>query len=466
MRAQRGLVGVVVLVVLVLMMAALIASYTLSRLGTSTEERTTTETRLARAAESLDRYVSSAHRLPCPANPAVDTGDEVTATPTTCTYGEGTIPWKAIGLKREDAFDGWGRKLSYRVHTGTPAGNGSLTQAEGASMVNCDITDPAPALGANGICNNPMNAPTRRDTTPALFRAGKGLSLADMGTNYTDVAYVVISHGVTGLGSYSASGIRRDLPTGDERGNTREAGSFTIKSFSDPDTSSSVGTFFDDMLVYRRLDDLMTRTGLTARDWPETYSTSQLLDGATVSAAVGSTVTSGQTLGTSVDLGRVTVSGFTGGTATDVNYVETTPGNAATGALGVAGSSTLMSSATGEFLRFDFDDKATSFAVTLTHFGTYVQATTRTEHAEFRFYLDGIQVGLAVTKDGCNADGSLASFSITPSLTFDRVEIQPRSATPGGASFLTEFLVAEVKACAGSTCVTTLATANPASVCP
>lgn len=465
-RSQRGIIGVVALVVLVMIMVALIASYALSRLNSSTEELTSTQTRLSRARDALEQFVSGAHRLPCPANPAVDTGDEVQASSTTCTYVEGTIPWKTIGMKREEGFDGWGRKLSYRVYTNS--GSGSLTQPEGASMVNCDTVETSPSLGANGVCNNPLNAATRRDTTPAQFLAGKGFSLNDMGTAYSDVAYVIISHGVSGGGGYSASGIRRDMPSGDERNNTRENGSFVIRAFSDPDVSTASGLHFDDLLVYRRLADLMTRTKLTARDWPETYSTSQLFDSATVSAAVGSTVSSGQALGTSVDFGRVTVSGFTGSTATDVNYVETTSGTVTTGAVGVAGSSTMMSSATGEYLRFDFDDKATKFAVTLSHFGTYFFFVTWIEHAEFRFYLNGSQVGSAIPVSGCRDDGGLASFSLTPSGTFDRVEIQATSATSGGSSFISQFLVAEVKACASteSTCVTGLSSASPTNTCP
>ena len=461
---QRGVIGVVALVVLVLIMVALIASYALSRLNASTEERTSTQARLARAQDALEQFVSGTHRLPCPANPAVDTGEEVQASSTTCTHGEGTIPWKTIGMRREEAFDGWGRKLSYRVYTNS--GNGSLTQPEGASMVNCDTVETSPALGTNGVCNNPLNAPTRRDTTPAQFLAGKGFSLNDMGTAYSDVAYVILSHGVSGNGGYSASGIRRDMPTGDERNNTRENGSFTIKAFSEPDVSPTAGTHFDDLLVYRRLEYMIKRAKLTARDWPETYSTSQLFNAATVSTAVGSTVSSGQSLGTTVDFGRVTVSGFTGGTATDVNYVETTSGGVTTGAIGVAGSSTLMSSATGEFLRLDFDDKARKFAVTLTNFGTFF---TFVEKAEFRFYLSGSQVGAAQVMSGCAADGGLASFSITPTGDYDRVEIQPNaSVSPVFGSFISQFLVAEVKACSSteSTCTTSLAVSNPASVCP
>ena len=59
--------------------------------------------------------------------------------------------------------------------------------------------------------------------------------------------------GSTGLGGYTVSGARLDMPAGDERGNTRENGAFTIKAFSDPDTSATSGTHFDDLLAYRTL---------------------------------------------------------------------------------------------------------------------------------------------------------------------------------------------------------------------
>ena len=48
---------------------------------------------------------------------------------------------------------------------------------------------------------------------------------------------------------------------------------------------------------------------------------------------------------------------------------------------------------------------------------------------------------------------------MTPAGAFDRVDIQALDATGGGFSWLTGFLVAEIKACAAtaSTCTTSLA---------
>jgi hypothetical protein len=88
-------------------------------------------------------------------------------------------------------------------------------------MVECDTNgaDTAtPAAGSAGRLCRPNTRVTLRDTSPANFLAGKGFSLNDNGTAVTGVAYVLVSHGATGLGGYTVSGIRLDTPSngGDE----------------------------------------------------------------------------------------------------------------------------------------------------------------------------------------------------------------------------------------------------------
>lgn len=270
---QRGLVGAIFLVLFVLVLLGALATYVLSRIAASSRDDTQTKTRLGAVAEALEAFASSAIRLPCPADPTVDTGLEVPAAPgaATCSFPEGTVPWRTIGLKREDAFDSWGRKISYRVYTGNA---GSLTQPGGVSMVNCDTNEATPggttavAGGLGGLCN-PGATAYFRDTTPAKFLNNKGLDLTDMGTLRDDVAYVLVSHGATGLGGYTVSGARLDMPAGNERNNTRQTGAFTIKAHSDVDVGATSGQHFDDLLAYRTLPELVRRINLAARDWPD-----------------------------------------------------------------------------------------------------------------------------------------------------------------------------------------------------
>ena len=140
---HRGAVGAILLVLIVLVLLGVLATYVLSRIATSSGDDTQTTTRLAAAAEALEAFASSALRLPCPADPTADTGQEVPTAvgAATCSFPEGTVPWRTVGLKRDDAFDSWGRKISYRVYTGNA---GSLTQPGGVSMVNCDTVEATP----------------------------------------------------------------------------------------------------------------------------------------------------------------------------------------------------------------------------------------------------------------------------------------------------------------------------------
>ncbi len=271
---QHGGAGIMILMLMVLLMVGYLATYALYRVTTGGHERDQTTRLLAIASEALDQFAAANARLPCPADPTIDTGLEAPATAARCSFDGGTIPWKTLGMNHDDAIDGWGRKLSYRVYDGNA---GSLTQPSGVSMVECDTVEPtagdktAVASSLGGLCVS--NADYRlRSTLDTVFLAGKGLTLTDFGTVHNDVAYVVISHGATGLGGYTVSGARLDLPTGggDERDNTSDAGAFMIRAFSDPDTAATVNTHFDDLLVYRTLPDLVQRARLSARDWPET----------------------------------------------------------------------------------------------------------------------------------------------------------------------------------------------------
>jgi len=455
-----------VMVLIVLVMIGVIATYTLSRITTGGNETSQAKARLEAAMSALEAYAGAAQRLPCPVDPLVDTGVE-NRNPgaAVCLSPEGTIPWQTIGMKREDAYDPWGRKLSYRVYTGNA---GSLTQDGGVSMVYCD-TDPnpgtgatTPAAGLGGLCTG-AGSVYARNTHPNEFLAGKGLNLSDMGVNYTDVAFVVISHGPTGSGGYSVSGAQFGSPANDEKNNTKATGSFTIKAFSEADTAVDSGLHFDDLLAYRRLPDLIARIKLGARDWPEltlTAAGSLLFDAATVGGAAGTGSASPGNLGTAtLDFGVATASGMTGsGTAADISYDEI----GGYGGLGIAGGGdNRIQSSANEYLRLVSPNSFRKFGVTLSDFGTYGGSV---EQVEFRFLLDSTPV-LTKHGAGCNIDGGLASFDIDVGTSFNTVEIQPLPATPSG---ITALLVTEVKGCGASDpdCRTSLDTDANANQCP
>lgn len=142
----------------------------------------TTESRLVQIEEAITRFLSDNGRYPCPASrfegsEALEFGREVT--PTTCNIGNhlgttrrtnatgsiriGAVPNRSLNLSDDLAVDGWGRKFTYVV-------TGDLA-------------------------------------TPQNYQADAGEINVDnisVGPNLTDVHYVVISHGPTGAGGFSA----------------------------------------------------------------------------------------------------------------------------------------------------------------------------------------------------------------------------------------------------------------------
>ena len=470
---ESGASTLLILFIMVLLLVAFGAAYTLSRVAGGGDERADTQNRLAAAAAALERFAASTYRLPCPADPTGATGLEAQATAATCTFGDGTLPWATLGLTSDAGLDAWGRKISYRVYTGN---KGSFTQPGGVSMIECDTAEPTPQTGATavagglgGLCVSNAD-PYQRTTTPDKFLSGKGIKVSDFGTTYTDVAYVLVSHGASGLGAYTTAGNRLALPnSNDEKDNTGdETKTFTAKAFSGADIEAINAQHFDDLLVYARIGDLVKRIGLEARDWPDTATSSVTFDAATLASVTGQTISAGDLGTATVDFGTARVSGYSGGsTATDISY--DTGSASAVGGIGIAGNfSNLMSSYANESLHIDFTQAGAKFAVTLNDFGTYSAfSQTFTEQVEFKFYLNNTLVGSAVTKAGCNADGGLASFQITPSGTFNSVDIIPLDAPgSGGGTFFSAFLVSEIKTCTASTANCKTALATGANTCP
>ena len=477
-RAQ-GATGLLVLVILALVITALLATYAVNRLSSRSDDQAETQRRLGVAQDALERFAAVNARLPCPSDPTAASGSatdgvESPAVATgTCTYDGGTIPWLTIGMKSDDAVDAWGRKLSYRVYDGN---NGSLTQTSGVSMVECDTVEPTagnatPVVGnTGGLCVHSTD-PYQRSTTPANFLNNKGLQLTDYGVAHNDTAYVVISHGLTGYGGYTLAGTQLPAPNSNaEKNNTKTTGPFTIQAFSGPDIGVSSGQHFDDLLVYRTLPDLVQRIGLSARDWPETATTSVTFDSPTVSAALGHAASVGDLGTATITFPGVVATGFSGSAvSTDIAFDVGSGGGSSTTGLGIAGNaSNMMSSVGGEYIKLHFTSPASKFAVTLNDFGFYASGfNVFFEQAQFTFTLGGNAVGSAVVKSGCRSDGDLASFSITPSSAFDGVQIQPIAAVGVfGGTNSSSFLVSSVKACAitVSTCSTALA--NGGNNCP
>ena len=478
MRAERGASGVFVVVVLVLALVVIGAAMVLSRVSTTGGAQSKTSASLEAAAATLDQYAGATGRLPCPANPALDDG---VASPETanvnCDYPQGTVPWKTIGLRRDNAYDDWGWKISYRVYAGV---FGALTVDQGASMVNCDTTQPQ--ITRQGVDGN-MLCQAAHETMDVDFLSGKGMQLFYKdstgavtrtidGTSSTGgVAYVVFSHGPTGLGAYTAGGNRRTLPTGpiEELDNTHDSGPFTIMPASAAGVVADASNHYDDILVYRTVADVAKNANLAARDWPDSVMAGVTFNSAMLTPVLGHAPAAGN-LGTSTltfqqnGTTYATVTGFNSSGAHNLAYID----NAGTNpdGIGIAGGggNNLNSAAAsgGDGVRIVFSMTAGKLAVTLGNFGT--KSIHEAEQAQFQFY-NGASLVQTLTKQGCLSDGTnrLASYTITPSGIFNTVVITAKPTTSSNAS---AFNVAEVDICsaAAATCKTTLDVAG--NECP
>ena len=451
MRTERGASGLFIAVILILVAAVALAILALTGGSANIERGTQVADRFKVLEAALQQYVTANGRLPCPANPALDTGDaDPVAASAVCNSAQGTVPWKAIGVRREDAIDSWGGKIAYRVF----AGNTGLTQATGASMVNCDTVEPGPAgVDASGLCRATQN------TTEAEFLAGKGLVVAAFGTALADVAYVLISHGPTGLGAFTTAGTQKMLPaSAGELANTSAAGPFVAQAASAQGVAPGDAAHYDDVLAYARIGDLIRRAGMGGRNWPDAAGgpVGITFDAPTVSAAAGTPVSPGGVGQNTLNFTGAQVSGRgTGASLTEIAF-DSLGGY---GGLGVAtGGSNLIQSSADEFLRISFTETGfTKLGITLNDFGVY--GFLLFELVEFRFYLDDTAVGSTVTGVSCNFDGALASFSVDVATAFNRVDIVPIPAFNFfGAPGITAFLVSEVKACPATeaTCRTVL----------
>ena len=264
------------LVVVVLASLGALAAFGILRAVASTSARgDQLDRKFARAQAALIGFVAETGRLPCPANPALDAGDEVRASPV-CTFPQGTIPWKSLGLRREDGYDPWGWRISYRVYTGAA---GSLVQDAhpdtdscavdaGASMVCCDPTQTQAASTADGTGDGGFCKKNKK-TDPNNFLAGKGFSVNDFGTVKTGVAYVLISHGPSGGGGYTAASTQVALPmNANELANMSATGTFVAATASASTVSADDPAHFDDIIAYVTVSDLISKAGRGARTWP------------------------------------------------------------------------------------------------------------------------------------------------------------------------------------------------------
>lgn len=464
-KRQSGAAGLFIAVLLILVIGGILATLAFLQTRGQGDKSGQDTQRMEKVKAALVQFVATNSRLPCPANPTAnpETGlENRTALSATCNSPTGTVPWATIGLGRNDAIDAWGWKISYRVYTGTA---GSLTQDGGANMVDCDTTElvsrgtTTVSGSAGGLCRSTL------DTLPAEFlAAAKGLSITWFGAAITRVAYVLVSHGPSGYGAYTAT-VPASMKTAPvagsaEASNTAAAGPFVAKEWNTAGLALDDANHFDDVLAYQTIADVVRLAGRGARDWPEVALADVRLDRATLQTALGSTIS-----GTNTNLGQSTlyisgarVTGLVSGSAAELSYYSETGGIDGIG--GAAGSGRLNASQ-NEGVRLEFNQTASRLGLTLNNFGIVTAGgQTYVEQAQLVFYDAAGAVVDTINVSACRSElgsGRLASFSVSPAASFSRVDISPRTVTgSGGGSRSTSFIMSEFIACNSTTCLTSL----------
>jgi hypothetical protein len=279
---QGGYLLIAVVAFLFAIGATVLLSQTGMILSSKSGAFSRTQNSITKINDALIAFVTVYRRLPCPANPALaesaanagypDGNTLLSTAIVTCAYPNGVVPWRALGLKADDVTDEWGRLVSYRVYDGLRG----FTQAGGVSAVDCDLTNGSttetPPDPTTGLCDPDHN------TLAASFFAypvaapayTKGLSVLDFGVLKTGLAYLLTSHGPSGLGGYTAAGtqVAPNASTGDYP-NTQTAATFRRDAFSAPDLAVGSAGHYDDIVDFVTIVDLQVKTKLGAREWSE-----------------------------------------------------------------------------------------------------------------------------------------------------------------------------------------------------
>lgn len=471
-KRQSGLAGATVIILLILGLMALILGARVFNSQVGLDQREVTEVNMRRLSDSLVQFSSLNLRLPCPAAGGSDAGTEDPPGPSpTCNSPDGVVPWATLGLRRADVLDGWGRKISYRVFSG-PSG---LTQANGASMVNCNASLGAPIdvlLDANGLCKGPVGAPpggTPPPNTPAQFLTlpparSTMLIVEDKGTTRPRNAFVLISHGESGNGAFSAEAPSGRTVGPDAAGkeivNIQASGTYWIEPRSAPNVQPNAAGHFDDIVEYVAFAELVAKAKLEARSWSAYPLGATFSQPAVAAAAPG---LAGENTGqTSLRMGGFLVTGTdSSGIARNLG-IRNEDSITGLGIVGGGSSAGDLNSALGERLTFQLGSGSQfqKMDIALNRFRVVNLSPRQEERAEVSFWRGGDLLQTSTVASWVEPVApARCLFGLVSGAVFDRMDIRPLARTGDGAQ--TTFSVAEIKACSETTaaCTTTIPSA-------
>lgn len=493
LRPQQGLAAAAVVIVLILVALAISLGRDYFRGEAMLDQQDVTDASLRKISDALVAYATLNGRLPCPAQgtkptpPAVDGVAAPDAATASCTYPDGVVPWVTLGLRRSDAMDAWGGRISYRVYAPTASGDG-FTRLNGISARNCSTEV---AVGGPSEVVVDCDSSAAHQDHPVHFRRAtadptrdRGLFVNERGATVGGLAFVLVSHGRSGRGAFGMeSGVRAVLPTAaDELRNTQGPSSpvwtspFVVNARSDPAIAPDATGHFDDVVSYMRATDLIERAKLGARAWAST--------GLVVSAPIIQAVAPGfnpaatQNTGrTSLQFGRVTVTATSNFGTQNIGFRE----RDGTGGIGVISTSGWVttggsiSSTNNEVLVLSAGAGSTfqKADIGLNELQTRTFWPFAKERVELSFWRTpefpigdpAVLVQSSTIESWHTAAGpSLCLHESVSGTVFDRLEIRPVVRSDGSSSSVT---LAAIKACSENVDSCTVTVPDPdAQRCP
>ena len=448
-RYSSGLVAVLLLFAIVGILAAVLIYNSLGNASKRFNAAQAGTTSFQKIGDAFARYVMLNQRLPCPASGTANTGDaDPNAATVTCNSPAGVVPWNTLGLDKTDAIDPWGRYVWYRVYDGATG----FTRANGLAMHNCldETTTTTYALsGAGSTCNS-----TTHENSISDFLASKGLTVNDMGTAKSGIAYVLISPGETGYGGFYPGGTSAVTPPSASSKEFLNAGSGGTYWITAPSTGVAPGdaTHFDDVLSYATALDVAKTARVAGRPWPLSTTFTHTDLGVTTS----NYNTGVSSLKVAVSGGPVMVTAAAD-TTQKVCGLSSTPEGAAPCTTQTNGNNLLVTT-NNERLTFDFRVSRRYAVVQLTEFRASGGGDNERAIVTF-FNAAGTQVDQQ-TVTACATSGSnrIGHYTLTAAADFTKIEVRGTTKTGGGNSDLG---VAAIMACKLSTDCPTWSSSNP-----
>ncbi|GEM_PF-2069960 len=251
--------------------------------------------------DALAAFAERNYRLPCPMRPdyaiagepyGTEAGSGVNGnvTPANCPVLEGLIPFRTLGLDQDITKDGFGHFITYRVSRAQARNpNDGATVHENCRArvwMHTDMSGATVNINpqlARFCCRDPEGVPNdldldfRRTVASGVENlwtltvdginaqyanvntAGPAIASSAVNRNTTTPIYVLLSHGVLGIGSFNleGTGARQGGRMGtDETVNAVTASSTFIVS---PPSDVNAARHYDDMIAWGTQDTLLAR---------------------------------------------------------------------------------------------------------------------------------------------------------------------------------------------------------------